>query len=173
MNSIVLVGMPACGKSTVGVILAKTTGKRFVDTDLLIQEDQQALLQDIIDKKGNDYFQQTEERILSGLSVSNAVIATGGSAVYYDSAMEHLKHLGKIVYLSLPLSCIRERLNNINTRGITMGPGETLADLYRKRTPLYLRYADLVIDAQGLSVEQVVEEIIKAMVDESKGGAYV
>ena len=160
MNNIILIGMPACGKSTIGVILAKTMGMNFLDTDLLIQGDQNALLQEIINSKGNEYFQKVEERVLSSLTASKTVIATGGSAVYYDRSMRHLKELGTIVYLSLPLSSIEERLNNISTRGITMAPGETLSDLYYRRVPLYEKYAQITIDADALSIEQVVEAII-------------
>lgn len=163
MNSIILIGMPACGKSTVGVILAKTTGKLFMDTDLLIQQSENALLQEIIDEKGNDYFQRVEEKVLSSVHAENAVISTGGSAVYYENAMNHLKRLGTIVYLKLPLIAIEHRLNNINTRGITMAQGETISDLYEKRTPLYRRYADIIIEAEGLTVEQVVEAIVLTM----------
>lgn len=162
MSCIVLVGMPACGKSTVGVILAKTLGKGFIDTDLLIQADQKLLLQEIIDQKGNDYFQQVERHVLSKLDAADAVIATGGSAVYYEEAMAHLKTLGQVVYLSLPLSEIQNRLNNISTRGITMGPGETLAQLYQKRVPLYQKYADLTLETRGMTPEQVVQAIAAA-----------
>lgn len=162
-TNIVMIGMPACGKSTVGVILAKTTGKSFLDTDLLIQEREHALLQDIIDEKGNDYFQKVEEEILTGISAQKVVVSTGGSAVYYEDAMKHLAKTGYLVYLSLPLHEIEARLDNINTRGITMAPGQTLADLYEKRIPLYERYADLKIETLGLTVEQTVEAIIEGL----------
>lgn len=164
-ENIVMIGMPACGKSTVGVILAKTMGKSFIDTDLLIQEREDLLLQDIINKKGNDYFQKAEEQVLSGICAEGAVVSTGGSAVYYDGAMKHLGSTGIIVYLSLPLNEIERRLDNISTRGITMAPGETMADLYKKRVPLYEKYADLVVETAGLTVEQTVENIIRALSD--------
>lgn len=152
--------MPASGKSTVGVILAKTAGMNFIDTDLLIQNDQDALLQEIINEKGNDYFQKVEERILSTMTAEKSVISTGGSAVYYERAMKNLAKLGKIVYLQLSLSTIEERLSNIKTRGITMAPGETLSDLYKKRIPLYEKYSHVTINGEGKTVEQVVEEIL-------------
>lgn len=160
-RNIIMIGMPACGKSTVGVILAKTVGKSFVDTDLLIQEHENELLQNIIDCRGNDYFQQVEEQVLSGMTASNAVISTGGSAVYYEKAMKHLAKTGCVVYLSLPLDEIERRLDNINTRGITMAQGETIGDLYERRLPLYEKYADMTIEAKGLTVEQTVEQIIR------------
>lgn len=160
MNNIILIGMPGCGKSTVGVVLAKTVGKNFVDTDLLIQEHEGELLQNIIDTKGNGYFKELEEKVLSGVQMSNSVIATGGSAVYYENAMAHLRTTGTVVYLQLPLSVIVERLDNISTRGITMAPGETIADIYERRIPLYEKEADLVISSENLTVEQTIEKIL-------------
>jgi len=161
MSNIVLIGMPACGKSTVGVILAKTVGKNFIDTDLLIQEKEGALLQEIINEKGNDYFKNMEQTILSNLQAQNAVISTGGSAVYYEEAMEHLRKSGKIIYLKLPLSVIESRLDNIGTRGITMAKGDTLESLYQRRAALYEKEADVVLESEGMTVEETVEEILR------------
>ncbi len=158
-----LIGMPACGKSTVGVILAKTLGKSFVDTDLLIQEKENCLLQDLINEKGNDYFKKAEERILSDLKVSNTVISTGGSAVYYPNAMLNLKQDGKIVYIKLSLETINMRLDNISTRGITMAKGETVKDIYERRIPLYEKYAEFIINGEDKNVEEVILEIIKVV----------
>lgn len=166
MNNIILIGMPGCGKSTVGVVLAKTVGKNFVDTDLLIQEHEGELLQNIIDTKGNGYFKELEEKVLSGVQMSNSVIATGGSAVYYENAMAHLRTTGTVVYLQLPLSVIVERLDNISTRGITMAPGETIADIYERRIPLYEKEADLVISSENLTVEQTIEKILSHLQSE-------
>lgn len=159
--NIVLTGMPACGKSTVGVVLAKTAGMSFLDTDLLIQERAGMKLQDILNEKGMDEFLRLEEEVLASVDVENTVISTGGSAVYSDRAMKHLDSIGTVVYLQLSLEEIRQRLNNIKTRGIAMGPGETLADLYDKRVPLYEKYANVTITAAGLSVEECIEEILK------------
>lgn len=163
MSNIVLIGMPACGKSTVGVVLAKTIGKNFVDTDLLIQEKENDLLQNLINVKGNDYFQRVEAEVLSQLNVGNAVISTGGSAVYYKEAMENLSRNGVIIYLQLSLDTIHKRLDNISTRGITMAPGETIVDLYNYRTPLYEKYAHVIINGEEKDVEQVVSDIIEAV----------
>ena len=159
--NLVLIGMPACGKSTIGVILAKTVGMHFVDTDLLIQKKEGMILQDILDTRGAEKFLEIEEAVLCGVPDEDAVISTGGSAVYSDIAMLHLKHGGKVIYLSLPLEEIEDRLKNIKTRGIAMGAGQTLADLYEKRIPLYEKYADITIKAAGLSVEECIEEIIE------------
>ena len=156
----VLIGMPACGKSTIGVVLAKTAGMNFIDTDLLIQQRENMILQDILDARGSEAFLEIEESVLCGISDENVVISTGGSAVYSEAAMTHLKEIGKIIYLSLPLEEIKARLNNIKTRGIAMEAGQTLEDLYEKRIPLYKKYADITIAAEGLSVEECIEEIL-------------
>jgi len=161
MNNVILVGMPACGKSTIGVVLAKTMNKGFVDTDLLIQQREGKTLQNIINEHGNDYFHQIEESVLLDLDVNNYVIATGGSAIYFDRAMEHLKEKGKVVYIKVSLGTILERLNNIKTRGVTLGKGQTIEDLYHQRVPLYEKHADLVIEAEDLHIEEIVEKIIE------------
>jgi len=163
MKNIVLIGMPASGKSTVGVILAKTLGKDYLDTDLLIQKKEGELLQTLIDREGMEAFLKAEERALLSIDAENTVIATGGSAVYSESAMKHLAQSGDIVYLELPLETIAERLDNINTRGIAMKKGETLESLYQKRIPLYEKYGDILIHSQGKTVEQTVEAIISKL----------
>lgn len=163
MNNIILVGMPACGKSITGVVLAKTMRKSFVDTDLLIQEKEERPLQEIINELGLEYFKKTEEAVLSELEAENAVISTGGSAVYYPRAIAHLKKGGVLVYLDVSLAVIEERLDNIKTRGVAMGKGETIKTLYERRTPLYEKYADVTVQADGLSVEETVERIIETV----------
>ena len=162
MENIVLVGMPSSGKSTVGVVLAKTMNKGFVDTDILIQQREGCTLQDIINEKGNDYFHQVEEQVLLDFHGKNYVVATGGSAIYFDRAMDHFKETGKIVYLKVSLDTVLTRLNNIKTRGVTLAKGQTLEDLYNLRIPLYEKHADIVIDADGMTVEEVVESIMEA-----------
>ena len=158
--NIILIGMPACGKSTVGVVLAKTIGKSFLDTDLLIQDREGDLLQNIVNRCGHDGFVSIEEEAIKSINAVNTVIATGGSVVYSPEAMKHLKKLGITIYIRLSFETIDDRLHNICSRGIAMEEGETLKDLYRKRIPLYEKYSDLTIDGEGLSVEQAVEEII-------------
>lgn len=159
MSNIILIGMPACGKSVTGVVLAKTMQKKFVDTDLLIQEKEQAFLQEIIDQKGIEYFKKVEEQVLSELQVTDAIISTGGSAVYYPKAMEHLKHNGVVVYLKVSLETVERRLDNIKTRGVAMKKGDTIAHLYERRIPLYETYEDVTIEADSLGVEETVEQI--------------
>ncbi len=163
MNNYILIGMPACGKSTFGVVLAKSLGMSFVDTDLLIQKKTGRLLQDIIDNDGMDEFLKIEESVLSNVDLDNTVIATGGSAVYSDKAMKHLAETGKIVYIELPFEEINRRLKNIKTRGIAMAPGQTLSDLYNARVPLYQKYAGIIINTAGMNLEDSVLEFMKKM----------
>ncbi|HHX13465.1 MAG TPA: shikimate kinase [Clostridiales bacterium] len=160
MGSISLIGMPASGKSTVGVVLAKTACRNFIDTDLLIQEASGCSLQEIIDRSGMDVFLEAEKAAICSVFDEQAVIATGGSAVYIHAAMEHLSKLSDIIYLKWELPVLLERLGNIKTRGVAMAPGFSLEDLYRERTPLYERYADRIIECDGLSVEEIIEKIL-------------
>ena len=152
--------MPACGKSTFGVVLAKTLGMAFVDTDLLIQQHTGKLLQALIDEDGMEVFLEEEEYILTHLQAENTVIATGGSAVYSEKGMGHLRSIGDIVYIRLPLEEIIRRLDNIKTRGIAMQPGEDLETLYRKRVPLYEKYADIILELEGMTLEESVSVFI-------------
>lgn len=159
MKNIVLVGMPACGKSTIGVVLAKTMNKGFVDTDILIQQKEQKTLQEIINENGNEYFHQVEEEVLLNFDGKDYVVATGGSAIYFERAIEKFKQDGQIVYIKVSLDTILTRLNNIKTRGVTLKKGQTLSDLYEQRTPLYEKHADIIIEAENLTIEEIVEKI--------------
>lgn len=161
MENIILIGMPSCGKSTVGVILAKTLGIGFVDTDLIIQQREKRLLQDIIDTDGIEYFLDCEAEAVKSLDCDNCVIATGGSVVYRQDAIEHLKKNGKVIYLDVPLDEIKRRLNNISTRGIAAQKDCTIDDIYNERVALYKKYADITFALDGVSVEQTVEKICK------------
>ncbi len=161
MLNIVLIGMPGCGKSTIGVILAKTIGVGFVDTDLIIQQRENRLLQDIIDKDGIDAFLDCEESAVKTVECDNTVIATGGSVVYREDAIKHLKNNGRIFYLNVPLDEIKKRLNNISTRGIAANKNDSIDDIFIEREPLYEKYADVIIDLTDSTVEQAVEEICK------------
>lgn len=160
MKNIVLIGMPGCGKSTVGVLLAKAMGFRFIDTDIVIQNRTGRLLQQIIDEDGLDAFCIEEERaIMSVEEQGGCVIATGGSAVYSRSAMLYLKQHGYIYYLSLPVEQVEKRINNITTRGIAMRKGDSIADVFRRRRLLYEEYADITVECSGKSLEDTVAEI--------------
>jgi len=160
-KNLVLIGMPGAGKSTTGVLIAKELGKTFIDVDLLIQERENALLQEIIDRVGFEEFLVIEESVLLRLDIDNSVIAPGGSIVYSEKAVNHLKKKGCFVYLKLDYVEIEQRINNIASRGIVFGKGKGLVDLYEERTVLYEKYADLVIDCSGLSIEEVTQEIVR------------
>ena len=162
-KNIVLIGMPASGKSTAGVILAKEMKYNFYDTDLLLQAETDMTLTEIIRERGLDGFLKLEDRLLSEINVSGCVIATGGSAVYGDNAMANLKKIGKVVYIKLRFEVIESRLKNIETRGVAMREGTTLRELYDERIGLYEKYADTVIEADGLNTEQTVQRIKESL----------
>lgn len=163
MDNIILIGMPGAGKSTVGVLLAKTLGYAFLDTDLVIQQREGALLQPLVDSLGVEAFLDVEADAICSVECRGTVIAPGGSAVCRERAMSHLRVLGRIVYLHLPLEELERRLSNISTRGIAMAPGETLADLFARRAPLYRNYADLTVDVGRQSLEETVALVLRAL----------
>ena len=160
-SNIILIGMPGSGKSTCGVICAKVMLKNFFDTDLLLQGLEQSRLQDLIDNKGVDYFYDAEERAILSLDIRATVIATGGSVIYSDKAMQHLRSLGKVVYLRLRYDTMMQRIHNFTTRGIVVREGSTYRDMYHERVPLYEKYADVVIDCDENTVEETVERIVR------------
>lgn len=162
-SNIILIGMPGVGKSTVGVILAKVLGYSFIDTDLVIQEKEGRKLREIIEAEGIDGFIAAENRICSELGAENSVIATGGSVVYGREAMEHLRTLGTVIYLKLEYRKLRYRLGNIKNRGVVIRSGQTLSGLLREREPLYMKYADIVIDETGCGIEKTVKKIEEAL----------
>ena len=157
--NVVLIGMPGCGKSTIGVLLAKALMLDFVDTDLLIQKKYSKTLSEIINSEGLEAFKEKENSVLSEISFENSIIATGGSAVYSESGMENLKKDATVVYLKLSPAEIKGRIKNIKTRGIVMGKGVTIDSLYLERAPLYEKYADFVLDCEGLDVEGCVNAL--------------
>ena len=163
MKNIILIGMPACGKSVTGVILAKSLKMNFIDADLLIQERAGKSLQDIINADGIETFKSIEEEVLNAINVKNTVIATGGSAVYYDSAMRHLKENGVVVYIEASLATIKKRLKNIRTRGVAMEKGQTIDGMYEMRVPLYEKYADCTVRSHRYRAENTVEDIISGL----------
>jgi shikimate kinase len=165
MKNIVLVGMPSAGKSTIGIILAKVLGYQFLDSDLLIQEQEKELLKDIIDKRGIDGFLAIENQINREIDTNHTVIATGGSVIYGKEAMEHLQETGVIVYIKLTLQTISERLGNIKQRGVVLRKGQTLKMLYEERCPLYEKYAHITVDGENLNTEELMENIKNALKD--------
>ncbi len=161
-KNIVLIGMPGAGKSTLGVLLAKAMGMFFVDTDILIQQKENRLLQEIIDTDGIDEFLKIEETVLCETNFNNAVIATGGSAVYSKKAMEHLKKNAVVVYLHVELDEIKKRVTNITTRGIVLKSGKNLADAFEERFPLYEKYADISVNCTDSVIEDSLKKIINS-----------
>ena len=159
MKNIILIGMPGCGKSTVGVVLAKAIGYRFTDSDLVIQETDGRLLCEIIEQEGVEGFNKIEDRINSEIIADRTVIATGGSVVYGENAMEHFKRIGVIVYIRLPYNEIKRRLGDLTKRGVAMKEGHTLIDLYNERVPLYEKYADIIVDERGYGISETALEI--------------
>lgn len=159
MRNIILIGMPGAGKSTVGVVLAKRLGYAFVDSDLVIQEKYGRLLQDLIEEYGTEGFRELENKVNAGIDVQKSVIATGGSAVYGQEAMEHFRKIGTVVYLKLPYGEIADRVGDLNARGVSMVPGQTLEDLYKERTPLYEKYAHITINCEGKMLRDLVAEV--------------
>ena len=163
MKNIVLIGMPASGKSTVGVILAKILGMNFLDTDLLIQQREGMLLRDIIEQRGVEAFLQCEEEALLSVDTENTVIATGGSAVYSESAMNTFHRTGTICYLKVERDELFRRLKNIKERGVVLRSGEDLKGMYENRSRLYEKYADLVIPEDGSTIEETVQAVVDAV----------
>jgi shikimate kinase len=160
MKNIVIIGMPSAGKSTVGVILAKTLGMNFTDTDIVIQENTGRLLQEIINSDGIDAFLKIEESTILSLNVTSSVIATGGSVVLSDKSMDYLKKDGLVIYFNIVFEEMVQRLNNITTRGIVLAEGQNLLDLYNERIPLYEKYADITIDCSKEDVEDIIKKVI-------------
>jgi shikimate kinase len=157
--NLILIGMPGAGKSTVGVILAKRLGYHFIDTDLVIQAQEQCRLQEIIDRQGLERFRQIEEQVLLGLHTRRCVIATGGSVVYSEQGIAAINQTGRLIYLQVPLAELEARIADMGQRGLVMGKGQSFSDLFAERTPLYERFAEVTIDCSGLNAEQVAARI--------------
>lgn len=157
--NIILIGMPGAGKSTVGIVLAKKLGMKFIDSDLIIQEQVGKLLSEIITEQGLQGFLKIEEDVNAGILAQNTIIATGGSVVYGDRAMQNLHANGICVYLKLSLNEIASRLGNLKDRGVALKDGQTLEALYEERIPLYEKYADVVCDCEHMEIREIVEKI--------------
>lgn len=163
MKNIVLIGMPGSGKSTVGVVLAKVMGYQFIDSDLEIQRQEGKRLPVLIEELGIDGFIEVESRVNAELQAEYCVIATGGSVIYTEQAMKHLKEIGTVVYLKISYEDLRERLGDLHCRGVVLREGQTLKKLYEERIPLYERYADITIDESGLNIEETMEKIVECV----------
>ncbi len=163
MDNIILIGMPGSGKSTVGVLLAKIIGYRFIDTDLLIQEKEERKLFEILRDNGNDYFAAVENEVNAAVKAHKTVIATGGSVIYGREAMTHLKSLGTIVFLDVDLCELKNRINNLSTRGIMFKDGATLDDIYNERMPLYKKFADVTVRCDNSSLAENATKIAASL----------
>ena len=163
MNNIVLIGMPGVGKSTVGVILAKELGYQFLDADLLIQKRENRLLKEIIEQEGVDGFIEIENQVNASIEADRTVVATGGSVVYGEEAMAHLKKIATVIYLRLSYEELEKRLGNLKNRGVVLREGQTLKDLYEERTKLYEKYADLIVDEENKGIEETLQAIVKVL----------
>lgn len=165
MKNIIFIGMPAVGKSTIGVVAAKHLGYNFIDTDLLIQEKEKRLLKDIIAQEGLEEFLKIEDRINAGVSAERSVIAPGGSVVYRENAMRHYKEIGIIVYLKASFETISTRLKNAKKRGVVLREDQTLEELYHERTVLFEKYADITICEDGIGLEDTFELVLNTLKD--------
>jgi shikimate kinase len=170
MNNLVLIGMPACGKSTAGVLLAKTLGFEFIDSDLVIQKREGCLLSELIERKGIDGFIESERDANCSIRAEKSIISTGGSVVYCDETMQYLKKIGAVIYLRLSYKTIHKRLGDIPvSRGVVVRRGENLKDLYDERIPLYEKYADYTVDCEGQTVEETVQALYNLYITKIKG----
>lgn len=167
-TNITLIGMPASGKSSVGVVLAKRLGKKFVDTDIVIQEKYGKLLKELIEEHGDEGFREIEEEVNAGLDLDNCIISPGGSVVYGEKAMRHLKEISVIIYLELSYTAIKSRLGDLRERGITLKEGQSLKDLYLERVPLYEKYADITVNEMKKSLAKTIDEICERLGEKPK-----
>ena len=161
--NIILIGMPGCGKSTAGVVLAKRLGYDFLDADLLIQQREGRLLQQIIDNDGDHALLKAEEEALCSIDCDNTVIATGGSAVYSEKGMAHLKQKGTAIHISLPVEELYSRLGNLATRGVAGAANQTIEQIFVSRAPLYNKWADVTVDALGMTIGELTDKIIESL----------
>lgn len=169
-SNVVLIGMPGSGKSTLGIVLAKIINKDFLDADIVIQNQCDKTLQKLIDAMGPDGFIEVENQILSGLTAENTVIATGGSAVYSDEAMQHLAEIGTVVYLKISYEQLVNRLSDLQERGVVLkgGIGMSLRELYDERLPLYEKYAGITVDVDDLTITAAARKVAAALEREGK-----
>ena len=162
-DNIILIGMPGAGKSTVGVVLAKVLGYDFIDSDLLIQAETGKRLFEIINASGIDGLLKVENEVNSRIETHRTVIATGGSVIYGEEAMAHLKSIGTVVYIQVPYAELEKRLGNLKKRGVLLKEGQTLKSLYEERVPLYEKYADIVVDEEGKDLEASLQALLETL----------
>lgn len=162
-QNVVLIGMPAVGKSTIGVVVAKRLGYDFIDTDLMIQSQEKRLLKEIIKEEGIEGFLEIENKVNEALEVERAVIAPGGSVVYCKGAMDHFKEIGTIVYLKVGYEVIESRISSAKSRGVVLKEGQTLKMLYDERVKLFEQYADKVVVEDGKTIDETIEGVLEIL----------
>ena len=162
-KNLIFIGMPAVGKSTVGIVVAKRLGMRFIDTDLLIQEEEGRLLREIIAEEGEEGFLEIENRVNASVKAKNSVISPGGSVIYCKDAMQHYKKTGIIVYLKASYQTIKRRIRNPKKRGVVLREGQTLKDLYYERVPYFEKYADITVCEDGCRIEDTIKNVLNAV----------
>lgn len=163
MKNIIFIGMPASGKSTIGVVVAKRLGYDFIDADLLIQKKEGRLLNKIIEEEGIEGFLRIEDQVNTEIEANRAVISPGGSVVYCENAMKHYKEIGTVVYLKTSYDTIRRRIGDAEKRGVVLKAGQTLKDLYEERKVLFEKYADIIICEDGLTLDQTIAKVVKSL----------
>ena len=166
-ENLIFIGMPAVGKSTVGIVVAKRLGMNFIDSDLLIQEQEGKLLREIIAEVGDDGFLKIENQVNRDIQCEHAVISPGGCVIYCEEAMEHFKEIGKIVYLKASYQTIKKRIRNPKKRGVVLKEGQTLKNLYDERVGYFEKYADITIDEDGCQIEETIDNVIRAVEGEA------
>ena len=162
-DNLIFIGMPAVGKSTVGIVVAKRLGKRFIDTDLLIQEQEKKLLREIIAEVGDDGFLKIENQVNRDVKAENSVISPGGSVIYCEEAMKHYKEIGTVVYFKASYQTIKRRIRNPQKRGVVLREGQTLRELYNERVPYFEKYADITVCEDGCMIEETIENVLNAV----------
>lgn len=165
MKNIVLIGMPGCGKSTVGVVLAKKLGYRFIDSDLLIQEKYDKTLEELIEEHGDAGFIQIENDVNAAIDADKTIIATGGSVVYGDAAMTHLKSIGTVIYLEVSEEELENRLGSLKERGVVSNGKTTVKEIFEDRKRLYRKYADITFRQDGEMLRETVEQLYVVLKD--------
>lgn len=168
-QNLIFIGMPAVGKSTVGIVVAKRLGMNFIDVDLLIQEQENRLLREIIAEVGQDGFLKIENQVNASLQVENSVISPGGSVIYCREAMEHYKKIGTVVYLKASYPTIKKRIKNPKKRGVVLKEGQSLKDLYYERIPYFENYADITVCEDGCRIEDTIGNVLRAVKKHKKG----
>ncbi len=162
-NNFILIGMPGCGKTTIGIEIAELMGYGYIDSDSVIVAREGKRLCDIIAEVGREGFLDIEAKVNASLAASRCVIATGGSVIYRDYAMQKLKTMGTVVYLKHSYETIEKRLGDLKKRGVALKEGFTLKDLYDERTPMYEKYADIVVELEDGPLQNAVNATLKAI----------